>query len=238
MRIGLLLFDEVDLLDFGGPYEVFLTADRLLRRAGDVRGFEVSSLTLDGEPVAAYGGVGLIPDGNLDSVSDLDVLIVPGAIAITDVAADGALIESIRTAARRVRIMASVCTGAFVLAEAGLLDGRPWTTHFEDIDILADSIGAAGATRGVRWVDSGEVVSSPRKRSTLDPGPTVISASRSRKCRTVVFPPSPAVTWPSPRHDRSSTTGIPITVSPPERPRGRNRRCERIVRIFELTANE
>ena len=53
MRIGLLLFDQVDLLDFGGPYEVFLTADRLLRRAGDERSFEVLSLTLDGEPVTA-----------------------------------------------------------------------------------------------------------------------------------------------------------------------------------------
>ena len=97
MRIALLLFDEVDLLDFGGPYEVFLTADRLLRRAGDDRTFQVISLTLDGEPVTAYGGVGLVPDGTLDSVSDLDVLIVPGAIAISEVAADPSLIESIRS---------------------------------------------------------------------------------------------------------------------------------------------
>ena len=158
MRVGLLLFDEVDLLDFGGPYEVFLTADRLLRRAGDARGFEVLSLSLDGEPVTAYGGVGLVPDGTLESASDLDVLIVPGAIAITDVAANGTLIDSIRGVAGRVSIMASVCTGAFLFGEAGLLDGRPWTTHFEDIDLLADVIGVDGSTREVRWVDSGEVV--------------------------------------------------------------------------------
>lgn len=158
MRVGLLLFDEVDLLDFGGPYEVFLTANRLLRRAGDARGFEVLSLSLDGEPVTAYGGVGLVPDGTLESASDLDVLIVPGAIAITDVAANGTLIDSIRGVAGRVSIMASVCTGAFLLGEAGLLDGRPWTTHFEDIDLLADVIGVDGSTREVRWVDSGEVV--------------------------------------------------------------------------------
>lgn len=158
MRIGLLLFDEVDLLDFGGPYEVFLTADRLLRRAGDARSFEVRSLTLDGGSVTAYGGVGLVPDGALESVSDLDVLIVPGAIAITDVMNDVSLIDAIRAAARRVRVMTSVCTGAFLLGEAGLLGGRPWTTHFEDIDLLAEAIGVEGATRNAQWVDSGGVV--------------------------------------------------------------------------------
>lgn len=158
MRIGLLLFDQVDLLDFGGPYEVFLTADRLLRRSGDDRRIEVLSMTLDGEPVEAYGGVGLVPDATLDSTPDLDVLVVPGAIAIGDVTSDEALIASIRSAAGRVRVMSSVCTGAFLLGEAGLLDGRPWTTHFEDVDLLVDLIGGEGATRDVQWVDSGEVV--------------------------------------------------------------------------------
>ena len=158
MRIGLLLFDEVDLLDFGGPYEVFLTADRLLRRAGDDRTLEVRSLTLDGERVTAYGGVGLVPDGMLDPSMVLDVLVVPGAIAIDDVVADRSLIDAIRDVMDRVEIMTSVCTGAFLLGEAGLLEGRRWTTHFEDLEILADSIGGQGATRDVQWVDTGAVV--------------------------------------------------------------------------------
>lgn len=158
VRVGLLLFDEVDLLDFGGPYEVFLTADRLLRRAGDDRRFEVRSLTLDGEPVTAYGGVGLVPDTKLDPSLELDVLVVPGAIAIDRVAADRSLIDAIRSMSGHVRVVSSVCTGAFLLGRAGLLDARPWTTHFEDIDILAGSIGGEGATRGVEWVDSGDVV--------------------------------------------------------------------------------
>lgn len=158
MRIGLLLFDEVDLLDFGGPYEVFLTADRLLRRAGDDRTLEVLSLTLHGQPVTAYGGVGLVPDGTLASSFELDVLVVPGAIAIADVTADRSLIEAIRSAMNHVQIMTSVCTGAFLLGEAGLLDGRRWTTHFEDVDILAESFGRDGATPGVQWVDSGDIV--------------------------------------------------------------------------------
>lgn len=158
IRVGLLLFDEVDLLDFGGPYEVFLTAGRLLVRRGDDRTVDVVTLTLDGEPVTAYGGVGLVPDRALDPEEHLDVLFVPGAIAIAEVADDEHLIEAIRGAAERVSIVASVCTGAFLLGEAGLLHGRPWTTHFEDIDALADRIGGDGATRGVQWVDSTEIV--------------------------------------------------------------------------------
>ena len=111
-----------------------------------------------GEPATAYGGVGLVPDGMLDPTSALDVLVVPGAIAIGDVVDDRALIDAIRDAMDRVDIMASVCTGAFLLGEAGLLEGRRWTTHFEDLDILADSIGGHGATRDVQWVDTGAVV--------------------------------------------------------------------------------
>ncbi len=158
MRIGILLFDEVDLLDFGGPYEVFLTASRLMARQGHGRAVEVRALSLDGGPVTAYGGVGLIPDGPLSPDLELDALIVPGAIAITDLVADSALVESVRRAAAGVPIMASVCTGAFLLGAAGLLDGRPWTTHWEDVDDLAVSVGVEGATRDVQWVDSGEVV--------------------------------------------------------------------------------
>lgn len=158
MRIGLLLFDQVDLLDFGGPYEVFLTANRLLARAGDERRFDVVTLTVDGNPVTAYGGVGLVPDTVLDRSGALDVLVVPGAIAIDEVVADRSLVETIRDAMNRVEIMTSVCTGAFLLGEAGLLEGRGWTTHFEDVDILASSIGRQGATRDVQWVDTGAVV--------------------------------------------------------------------------------
>ncbi len=64
--------------------------------------------------------------------------------------------------------MASVCTGAFLLGEAGLLEGRAWTTHFEDIDLLAQAIGVEGATREVQWVDSGEVVTAGGLSSGID----------------------------------------------------------------------
>jgi transcriptional regulator GlxA family with amidase domain len=166
MRIGLLLYEGVDVIDTGGPYEVFLTASRLAKRAGDDPPFDVVTLTPDGNPVTAYGGLGLIPQAAAsDPDLALDAVLVPGTIDIDAAAGDRELMAAVRTLTAGATLTTSVCTGAFLLAEAGLLAGRPWTTHWEDVDDLAARLGSpgrpdGGARRGVRWVDDGEVVTS------------------------------------------------------------------------------
>ena len=157
MRIGIVVFEQVDLLDVGGPYEVLLTASRLVERDGGEPPFEVLTLGLTPEPVAAYGGLRLTPSATLADAGRLDVLVVPGAIRIDDVLADSELVAAIRGAAGTAETVASVCTGAFVLQSLGFLDGRPWTTHWEDVEDLAARAGGAGQA-WVRWVDAGEVV--------------------------------------------------------------------------------
>jgi transcriptional regulator GlxA family with amidase domain len=157
MRIGIVVFDQVDLLDVGGPYEVFLTASRLMERDGGLAPFEVLTLGVDAEPVTAYGGLRLIPDAVLDAAAPVDVLVVPGAIAIDDVLADEALMPAVARAAAEPSVVASVCTGAFILGALGLLEDRPWTTHWEDVEALAARVGGRGEG-WVRWVDSGAVV--------------------------------------------------------------------------------
>lgn len=160
MRIGILIYSGVDLLDCGGPYEVFLTASRLAERDGRAAPFEVVTIGVGDSPIAAYGGLGLVPQTTIDDAGQVDVLIVPGAIAIDDVLADTRIRRAIETLGAEAEITTSVCTGAFLLGAQGLLEGRRWTTHWEDVDLLADRIGDAGATREVRWVDSGEIVTS------------------------------------------------------------------------------
>jgi transcriptional regulator GlxA family with amidase domain len=158
MRIGVLLYDGVDLLDAGGPYEVFLTAARLAARGGGDPPFEVVTVTVTGTPVTAYGGMGLVPQASVATAGPLDVLIVPGTIDVGGAVGDAALLAAVDRLAGASDVTASVCTGAFLLADVGLLDGRPWTTHWEDVDALAGTLGESGAVRGVRWVDAGEVV--------------------------------------------------------------------------------
>jgi transcriptional regulator GlxA family with amidase domain len=159
VRIGLLVFDQVDLLDVGGPYEVFLTASRLVVRDGGEPPFDVVTVGLTRDPVTAYGGLRLIPQTGIDEAGALDLLVVPGAIAIDDVIADETLMRAVATAAERAQTVASVCTGAFVLGRLGLLDGRRWTTHWEDVSLLAGRVEGTGEA-WVRWVDEGRIVTS------------------------------------------------------------------------------
>ena len=87
-RIGILVFDDVDLLDVGGPYEVFLTATRLAVRRGRPAPFEVAVVGVTGDPVTAYGGMGLVPTHTVADMGPIDVAVIPGAIDINRVAAD------------------------------------------------------------------------------------------------------------------------------------------------------
>lgn len=172
-KIAILLFDDVDLLDSGGPYEVFLTASRLAARDGNPELFKVMSATLDGEPVRSYGGMGLIPTHTLAQVMTSDVLIVPGTIDIEKAANNKELVNVIaefgsKNPAESSSIVASVCTGAFLLARAGLITDQNWTTHWEDVDLLAEQLGVTGAVKDKRWVDSGTIVTAAALSSGID----------------------------------------------------------------------
>jgi transcriptional regulator GlxA family with amidase domain len=155
IRVGLLLFEAVDLLDVGGPYEVLLTADRLRERAGQPPLFDVITVSPDGGPVTSYGGLVLTPRCGSADAPRLDLLIVPGAVDIERVVRDPAVIEAVRRLRPAGGLLASVCTGAFVLADAGFLEDRRATTHHEDVPALA-GLGVEAVTR--RWVDAGDVV--------------------------------------------------------------------------------
>lgn len=157
MRIGILLFDQVDLLDVGGPYEVFLTASRLVVRDGGEPPFEVVTLGAGSGPVAAYGGLLLAPQATLADCGHLDVFVVPGAVAIDQVISDEGLMNAVAPVADDASLVASVCTGAFVLGALGLLSERSWTTHWEDVEELAGRVGGRGRA-WVRWVDTDEIV--------------------------------------------------------------------------------
>lgn len=176
MNIAILLYNEVDVLDSGGPYEVFLTASRLIERTGGDRPFNVMTVSVDGKPTTAYGGLGLIPQTSIHEAVQSDLLIVPGTIDIETATANQMLISAIAAFAHEggeERVIASVCTGSFLLAEAGLLLNRKWTTHFEDIDLLSaklkkDGATVCGATRDVSWVDSGSIVTGGALSSGID----------------------------------------------------------------------
>jgi transcriptional regulator GlxA family with amidase domain len=131
-QIAILLYPGAQSLDFTGPLEVFAGAQRLIEESGRrERGYEVKLFSADGRPLETSSGLTVTPHARLeDAPKKIDTLIVPGGYGSREAAADRALLEWISQTAASARRTASVCTGAFLLAAAGLLDGRRASTHW------------------------------------------------------------------------------------------------------------
>ncbi|SHM00730.1 cyclohexyl-isocyanide hydratase [Chitinophaga jiangningensis] len=126
LKVGMLLFPGVTILDFTGPYEVFAKAWC----------FEVVTIAETTDPVIAEGGLQLLANTTIADAPQLDVLFVPGGRGINDVLTNNNIIRFLQTQAAGARYFTSVCTGALVLAAAGLLDGYKATTHWRSLDLL------------------------------------------------------------------------------------------------------
>lgn len=164
---GLLLFDDVEVLDACGPFEVFSTAGRFARTDDGGPALRVLTIARDAGPVVARGGLRLLPDHTIDDHPPFDVLVVPGGVTEA-VERDGAVIRWLAERQAAARLTVSICTGAFLLAEAGVLDGRPATTHWDDEDELAERWPAVEVRREPRWVDDGDVITSAGISAGID----------------------------------------------------------------------
>src|SRR4051812_8002391 len=133
-RIVLLAFDDVQSLDVTGPAEVFSIAGKVAQQRDPYR---VELVAPSAGPIRTNSGLALVPDRAAASVrGPLDTLVVAGGSGVEEALTDERLVRWVRGAAGRARRVASVCTGAFLLAEAGLLDGRRAATHWAGCDEL------------------------------------------------------------------------------------------------------
>jgi transcriptional regulator GlxA family with amidase domain len=165
--VGIFVFDEIEVLDLGGPFEVFSVANRLALRQGRNEPFRVLTISRDGRAVLARGGYRFCPSNSFADAPAPDILIVPGGVVDLECARPE-VIAWIKSAHRAAELTASVCTGSFLLAEAGLLDGLSVTTHHEDIDALAARFPALTAVRDQTWVDEGRIVTSAGISAGID----------------------------------------------------------------------
>ena len=149
MKVGIVLFDLVEVLDFAGPYEVFAGA-----REGDRSLFSVS-VVAEKSPVVCRGGLQVIPDAYFSDLPTYDILVVPGGPG-TRVPEEklSPVLDYIKTAAAQAQITAGVCTGTVLMAKAGLLKGRRVTTHhnyreklkeaFPDLTVVSEKVVDCG----------------------------------------------------------------------------------------------
>jgi transcriptional regulator GlxA family with amidase domain len=137
--VAILAFPGVQSLDVTGPLEVFAGAHTLIEFSGRAeRGYEVLVLSRDGAPLLTSSGLTIVPHGDFaHTPARLDTLIVAGGYGSHESSVDPLTIDWIKRTSARARRTASVCTGAFLLAAAGLLDGRRPTTHWAAAEELA-----------------------------------------------------------------------------------------------------
>src|SRR5690349_2028383 len=124
-RVVVVLFDGVQSLDVTGPVEVFTGATQ---HPAALAGYQVSTASIGGAPIRTSSGLTIVPDLDLDAVPVPDTLVVPGGEGTRSI--DPAIVDWLRVRAADARRIASVCTGALLLADAGLLKGRRATTHW------------------------------------------------------------------------------------------------------------
>ena len=169
LSIGIYLFDEVEVLDFAGPFEVFSTASRVARRLEPSAPppFEVTLVADEPRTVRARAGLRVVCGASFADHPPLDVLLVPGGEVSREVERADVAAWIARTAPGTT-VTASVCTGAFLLAKAGLLDGRRVTTHWEDLDDLRRAFPSLRVESGAPWIDEGRIVTSAGISAGLD----------------------------------------------------------------------
>ena len=158
-NVGILLFDDVEVLDFAGPFEV-LSRTRTVsgaesRRSEDSAPFRVFTVAKTREKIRAIGDLIVEPRYSFADAPRIDILVVPGGWGSRTVMQDAQVLTWVKNVAASARYTSSVCTGALILARAGLLAGRRATTHWAAYDLLASLNGGVKVVRNARVVKDG-----------------------------------------------------------------------------------
>jgi transcriptional regulator GlxA family with amidase domain len=157
-NIGILLFDEVEVLDFAGPFEVFSITQY---PNSNEKPFKVSTVAQTSDLIKARNGLKVQPEYDFYNAPQFDILIIPGGYGAEQIEIHNKeIINWIKNYINNAKIIASVCTGAFLLAEAGLLNGKQATTHWMDIDKFEKMYDKIDVKHEVKFVDETSIITS------------------------------------------------------------------------------
>lgn len=164
MNVGIYIYNQAEVLDFSGPFEVFATASRICTSKQPFNVFLVSET---GDTVIARGGYSVNPAYGFHNHPEIDVLIVVGGVHTQEMSKTQ-VINWIAEKAKKAQLVASVCTGVFLLAKARILTTQNVTTHWEDISDLRASYPHLTVHESSRWVDEGSIVTSGGLSAGID----------------------------------------------------------------------
>jgi len=184
VTVGILVFDDVEVLDFAGPFEVFsrtrTTPGLESRRSEETAPFVVFTVAPRPGPVIATGGLQIVPHCDFATAPAIDVLVVPGGFGTRPLLQDAEVLAWLRRTASRAQRVTSVCTGSLLLAQAGLLSGRRATTHWSALDRLAELDATITVDGSGRFVDD-VVVTSAGVSAGIDMAFAVVAAFCGRE---------------------------------------------------------
>ena len=163
-NVAIVLFDDVEVLDFAGPFEVFSVTDEL----NDYQIFEVYTVASEQRPIRARNGLSVNPDYDFEGAPTPEVLIVPGGAGTRLLLRHSASLNWITIRAASADLVLSVCSGSLVLAAAGLLDNLEATTHHQVFDELIKLAPSARVHRDRRFVDNGKVITAAGISAGID----------------------------------------------------------------------
>lgn len=164
--VAILIFDQVELLDFAGPYEVFSSARTTAESREQLMTVFTVAETMG--PVTCRNGLVVQPDYALDTCPPADILLVPGGYGTRTAVNRTHLINWIEQRSRETELTTSVCTGSFLLAKAGLLANKPATTHWASIQRMRDDFPGLEVKENSRWVDAGHIITSAGVSAGID----------------------------------------------------------------------
>ena len=169
MNVGIFIYDDIEVLDLGGPFEVFSVASRIKPRLepGSQKPFNVFTVGETTAPIHARGKFTVTPSFSFADHPPIDLLLIPGGIVSAELKKE-TVIHWIATNSAKTKLTASVCTGSSLLAKAGLLDGKHATTHWSDIDDMKSMFPNVTVEKDVRWVDQGTIITSAGISAGMD----------------------------------------------------------------------
>lgn len=176
MNIGIYIYDQAEVLDFSGPFEVFSTASRVCADGAPFTPFLVSET---GEIVTARGGYKVVPHYGFDNHPSIDVPIIVGGVHTAEMLKPP-VVAWIKEQAKTAQLMTSICTGAFLLAAAEVITKESVTTHWEDIPDLRQQYPKLEVREGTRWVDAERIVTSGGISAGIDMSLYLVSKLHSQ----------------------------------------------------------
>jgi transcriptional regulator GlxA family with amidase domain len=163
-NVAILIFDDVEVLDFCGPFEVFSVTGRQKSQTP----FKVHTIAEKRGPILARNQLSVNPHHALSDCPTADILVVPGGWGTRQQMNNPPLISWIRETALKAELVLSVCTGALLLAKAGLLEGLTATTHHGALDLLRQTAPRTAVVADRRFVDNGKIILSAGISAGID----------------------------------------------------------------------